>query len=172
MFTLADGRRRLCVFEDRPADKDAITVTEFKAAKIASPGVLSQNFRFGPLESATFSQKPLERVGNVEAFSEENAQVIMTLFRYFDEMGIPDAELGWLFELMRLRGNTIYAAMLDRALPMNAPFKEGEEYHYIEFLNDTPKPQEEMTGFMTADVKGLPQEWAFYRQIVADPVGG
>lgn len=171
MFTLADGRRRALVFETPPEDRFNITVLEANAAKIASPGIVAQGFLFGPEESTTFAQKALEVSGEVNALDQEKARVFMKLFRFFGEDGIADQELDWLFELMREPGNSIFMAVFDRAKPMSDPFAAGEEYQYIEFINHHPKPQEEMSGFMTADVKGEPQLWAFNRRLVAGTGG-
>lgn len=165
--SLADGRRRFYILPERPIDIHKITLAEFTAGKIASANVMAQGYRFGPQDSETFAEKPLEVEGNIQNFGAANAIVEFTLFRYYGATGIPDPEADWIFEAHRDRGNLVHGVMLDRALPKSAALIEAEQYQYISYLTDTPKPQEEMTGFIKAAIKGLPQEFAFHGEVGA-----
>lgn len=164
---LADGKRKVVFFDERPLDIKNISVTEFAAAKDGSCNILSTGFQFGPAASDTVEEKPLCVEGNVQALGNANAQVGMTLFRYFDEDGTPDPEADWLFEMHRERGNTVWAASLLRGVPSAADVKASDSYHFIEYTTDTPLDQDDLTGYVKNPVTGLPQAYAFHQKVGA-----
>lgn len=168
---LADGKRKVVFFDERPLDIKNISVAEFAAAKDGSCNILSTGFQFGPAASDTVEEKPLCVEGNVQALGNANAQVGMTLFRYFDTDGKPDATADWLFEMHRERGNTVWAASLLRGVPSGTAVTAEDSYHFIEYVTDTPLDQDDLTGYVKNPITGLPQAYAFHQKAAAGTGG-
>ena len=101
--TLADGNTRVFLLATKPADINAITVTELTAAAPAvrnlACNILASDFDLGPTGSETIDEKALCAKGNAQVFGLTNYGGGFTVFRYLDPTtGLPDS---WMYMLVK-----------------------------------------------------------------------
>lgn len=165
--SLAEGRTKLVLFPTKPANLDALTVTELNGALDASCRIVSSDYSVGPAASETVDEKPICATSNVQALGASNFTFEITSFRFFDATGAaeegaaggedPDDVGDAVYQMLKTKGTTIWAAERFTSKESKEDWEEGDEYSWFEVSMDNPQPSER-TGFIKARHVGLVQD--------------
>lgn len=144
MRVLADGKTKLTLLTESPADPEAPTVTELEGGIDLSCKVVSSDFEFGPTDSETVSEPALCDEGNAEALGRSNYVAAITLWREFMEGGGFHTTDDAAFEALKVKGATVwmYARRTEKK-SLDAWAAEDEIFFGAEVANDTPQPMNE-----------------------------
>ena len=137
---LADKKIKLTILTTKPANEAAPTVAELNAGIEACKKVLSDGFRFSPTASGTASAKALCG-SNEEAFTDSNAELAFTHWRYYLEAGGIDPADDELFQAVMTRGTTLWAYMRKTDKPAPTAWVAAEEIRIgarftVDYLRD------------------------------------
>ena len=168
--TLADGNTRVYLLATKPADINAIKLSELTAAAPAvrnmSGNILSSDFDLGPTGSDTIDEKALNARGNAQVFGLTNYGGGMSVFRYYDAAtGLPDATDDWAWTACKTKGGTLYLVVIEDGKAGTAAPVVGEEYCYYELIVDHPK-RGDRTGYQKDRVEGAVQVSALHKLVV------
>ena len=168
--TLADGNTRVYLLATKPADINAITLSELTAAAPAvrnmSGNILSSDFDLGPTGSDTIDEKALNARGNAQVFGLTNYGGGMSVFRYYDAAtGLPDATDDWAWTACKTKGGTLHLVVIEDGKVGTAAPVVGEEYCYYELIVDDPK-RGDRTGYQKYRVEGAVQNAALHKLVV------
>ena len=168
--TLADGNTRVYLLATKPADINAITLSELTAASPAvrnmSGNILSSDFDLGPTGSDTIDEKALNARGNAQVFGLTNYGGGMSVFRYYDAAtGLPDATDDWAWTACKTKGGTLHLVVIEDGQVGTAVPVVGEEYCYYELIVDDPK-RGDRTGYQKYRVEGAVQNAALHKLVV------
>lgn len=169
--TLADGNVRVLVLATKPADINAITVTELTAASPAvrnlSCNIMASDFDLGPTGSETIDEKALCVKGKAQVFGESQFGGGFSVFRYYDPVtGMPDATDDWAWQMVKNKGTFLHIVVIENGKSSLAAPIVGEEYCYFEVLTDDPKTGDR-SGYQKRRIEGAVQSAALYKLVAA-----
>ena len=148
--TLADGNVRFLVLPSKPANIDAVKVSEATAAtaKNFSDNVLASDFDLGPTGADTIDERPLSARGNGQAYGNSNYGGGFTVFRFLDPTsGKADSTEDARFTAVKTKGTTLHILIIEDGKVSNTTPDAGTEYSYFEAVTDDPV-RGERTGYI------------------------
>ncbi|MCH8613472.1 hypothetical protein [Arsenicicoccus dermatophilus] len=160
--SLADGHIKLTALTTPPKDWKAATLAELNAGLDISCRVLSGDYKLGATESDTVDEKALCQDGNVKVPTVSNYEANLILFRYFDpatgkaETAAVDNVGDGAYQMMKLKGTTVYLVQRFTSKKSTEPWASGDEYRIFEVLTDNPVDQP-AEGYIKAQVPVLVQ---------------
>lgn len=169
--TLADGNVKVVLLAARPADINAITVTEATAvgAKDMSSRILSSDFDLGPTGSDSIPDKPLDAKGNANTHGLSNFGGGLSVFRYFDPAtGMADATDDWAYDAVKDKGTTLCLVVRETGKDSGDAIVAGDEYRYYEAETDDPV-RGDRSGYIKWRINLAVQYSALDKLIVAGP---
>lgn len=163
--SLADGRTRLIALTAAPADPDAITATELSGGTRLDNRILKSDFRLSPSSSETITEALLSEESAGAALGPSLYDgCTMTVFRFLDEMGVPDPTEDVAFELVKERGTHLHLVKSD-GKPASEAFAETDEYSYFHIVTDHPQDPEERGGYIKKRVPLLVQSASLLKSV-------
>lgn len=168
--TLADGNVRALLLSTRPADINAITVTEVTVGtgvKYISDRILASDFDLGPTGSQTIDEKVLDAKGNAQVFGLSQYGGGFSIVRFFDDAtGKPDPTADWLWAAAKDKGSTLYLVTREDGSPATSAFAEDDEYRFFEVITDDPV-RGDRSGYIKFRINCAVQYAALDKAIVA-----
>ena len=123
---LADKKYKLTILTTKPVNEQSPTAAELNAGIEACRKVLADGFRFTPTASGTMSAKAL--CGSSEqAYTDSNAELAFTLWRYYLDAGGVDPADDKLFQAVMKRGTQLWAYARKTDKPATDAWAAGEE---------------------------------------------
>lgn len=174
--SLADGRTKVAILSQKPADPLAPTITELKAGIDASCRLNASDFNVGPTDSETIDEKELCVEGNATALGPSNATIEFTPFRYFNlETGKAEENSGdeigdAVFQATKRKGSRLWMVIRETSKKSTDDWAEGDEVDTYEFITDNPQ-NVDRTGYIKRKIMGAFQEMWLGGE-VASAVGG
>lgn len=170
--SLADGRTRVALLTQKPADPYAPTLTELNAGIDASCRLVASDYNVGPAASETVDEKELCVEGNAVAFGPSNATIEFSPFRYFDETG--KAETGTaegdigdaVFQATKNKGTRLWIYQRETSKKSTDPWAAGDEVDGYEFLTDNPQHLER-SGYIKRRIVGAYQDMFINGEVAA-----
>lgn len=146
-LTLADGRQRVTVLTEEPADVKAITVAELAAGIYGGRNLNKPDYRLSATASDTVPDQPLEHMGNATTFGASNFEGTATVLRYLDATGKPETEGDELWEAMKVKGTRLW--FVEREGPLaTEDWAVGDEYEVFEVVTDEPQKPSDRAGYI------------------------
>lgn len=156
--SLADGHLKFTILTTKPADLDAITVTELNAGIDASCAILASDFTFSPADSDKVNEKSLCTTNNANAIGADNFQAGATFFRYFDDTtGAVDVTEDEAYQAVMAKGTTVWGVLREDGKESTADWAAGDEYLWMELLSDRPQRPSNAGGYIKRRVPFEPQ---------------
>lgn len=147
MLTLNDGRLRVTVLTERPADLAAITVAELEAGIYAGRSLNKPDYRISPTASDTVPDQPLDSVGNATTFGNSNYEGTVSVLRELDEDGKPLVEEDVLWATLGTKGARVW--FVEREGPRaTVAWAAGDEYEVFEVITDEAQKPSDRAGFI------------------------
>lgn len=163
--SLADAHKKIAILTEEPVDPSAPTVAELNAGLGGAAGagcrILLSDWTFGPTDSDTFNDRAVCEDGNANAYGASNYQAGMTIFRYFDEDGVPDPTEDALFEAAKEKGTQLWVYERETGQDESEPWTADDEIFGAEVLTDNPQKPGDAGGYIKRRVpmsvqKGYP----------------
>lgn len=146
--TIADQKITLWALTEKPADMSAVTVTEIEAGKKISCNIMKSDYQLGASGDNMISEGALCEPGEGQALGSTTYSGNITVFRYYDEKGVPNPEEDWLFDMVREKGTTLYLVEREGPVETTAP-SAGQEVSAYEVQTGTPqKPSNRTEGYI------------------------
>lgn len=165
--TLADGRTRLIALTAPPADPTAITATELAGGTRLDNRILKSDFRLSPSDSETITEALLsEETAGAALGPSLFDGCTMSVFRFLDATGSPDAAEDVAFDLVKERGTHLHLVKSD-GKEASAAFASGDEYSYFHVVTDHPQDPEERGGYIKKRVPLLVQSAELFQSVAA-----
>lgn len=124
--TLAEGKNRVAILLEKPADVKAPTVDELNKGLHASCNILASDYNVGFSASETVDEPALCDSGNTVTFGKDNATIELTIFRYIDpETGKPDPGANPTGED---HGDAVFQALKEKGTRFWVVQREGAEF--------------------------------------------
>lgn len=159
--SLSAGHTKFVLLTTRPADPKNPTLAELKAGIDASCRVKGSNFKWGPTDSEKVDSDVLCEDVKSQAWGQSNYQMEFTVYRYFNKGDKTQVENGpagqtadAVFQLVKVKGTTLYAYIRKSDKKSKDDFAAGDELFYEEFSIDHPQPADG-DGYIAYDIKGL-----------------
>lgn len=165
---LADGNVRLIILPTKPADIDAVKVSEATAAqaKNFSDKVLASDFDLGPTGADTIDERPLSARGNGQAYGLSNYGGGFTVFRFLDPAtGKADATDDAAFAAVQTKGTVLHILVIEDGKLSNTAPDASTEYSYFEAVTDDPV-RGERTGYIKYRINLAVQTAALNKKLV------
>lgn len=167
--TLADGRTRLIALTAAPADPTAITETELSDGTRLDNRILKSDFRLSPSSSETITEALLSEESGGTALGPALFEgCTMSVFRFLDATGAPDATEDIAFDLVKERGTNLHLVKSDGKSASDA-FASGDEYSYFHVVTDNPQDPEERGGYIKKVVPLLVQSANLFQPVATPP---
>ena len=163
---LADGRIKLVALTTAPANPAAPTVAELNAGIDISCKVMHSDYSLGPTDSDTMDEKELCALGNGVVLGSSNYAGSITIFRYLDEAGTPDAAEDVAWDLFKEKGAVIWLYERE-GQKYTEGFAVGDVVDGFEFTTDWPKPPSSRTGYIKRGITLAPTGRMAYQAVVA-----
>jgi hypothetical protein len=145
--TLADGRIKLTILTEEPANLAAITVAELTAGVDVSCRVLKSDFRLSPTASDTVGDQELCQEGNATTYGASNYEGSVTPFRYLDDAGKADTENDIAWDTFKEKGTEGWA--VKRVGPKQSQaWASADAYEVYHFITDNPQDPTDLTGYI------------------------
>lgn len=179
--SLAEGKTKVVLLPDLPADPENPTISELEAGIDASCAIVASTFNMGPQASQTVDEKALCEEGNVQAFGSSEYASEMDVFRYFmeeEDGGLPETgasqgEVGdAVFEMLKTKGTIVYAYMREINKKATEDFAEGEPLWGFKLAVDNPQRPTETTGYIKRHIVGLVQRAWLTAEVAGGSGGG
>ena len=161
--SLADGRTKVAILSQKPADPMAPTLAELNAGIDASCRLNAADFNVGPTDSETIDEKELCVEGNATALGPSNATIEFTPFRYFDlASGKAEASSGddigdAVFQATKNKGSRLWMVIRETSKKSTEDWAPGDEVNTFEFITDNPQ-NVDRTGYIKRKVMGAYQD--------------
>lgn len=161
--SLADGRTKVAILSQKPADPLAPTLAELNAGIDASCRLNAADFNVGPTDSETIDEKELCVEGNATALGPSNATIEFTPFRYFNlETGKAEASSGdeigdAVFQATKRKGSRLWMVIRETSKKSTEEWAAGDEVDVYEFITDNPQ-NVDRTGYVKRKIMGAFQE--------------
>ena len=175
--SLADGRTKVAILSQKPADPLAPTITELKAGIDASCRLNAADFNVGPTDSETIDEKELCVEGNATALGPSNATIEFTPFRYFNlETGKAEETSGddigdAVFQATKNKGSRLWMVIRETSKKSTEEWAAGDEVDVYEFITDNPQ-NVDRTGYIKRKVMGAFQEMWLGGEVASASGGG
>ena len=162
---LADGKRRVSIGTTAPTGfltATPATVDEVDLATLASGRILSSGYDLAIGESDEIDEKALDTPGNVKGLGNGNASGGITLFRYFNGSGAPEAvydDVNTLLSAAAAAGSLVYVYERLTSKAATAAYATGDEIKVFECLVDVPSDPTDAAGYIKRRFKLVPQRW-------------
>ena len=144
---VSDGRIKLVALTTKPADPDAPTATELNAGVDISCKVMHSDYSLGFTDSDTLDEKELCAMGNGVALGSDNYAGNLTIFRYFDSDGAPDADEDVAWDIFRTKGAVIW--LYERVGKLaSEDFATSDVVDGFEFTVDRPQQPASRSGYI------------------------
>jgi hypothetical protein len=149
--TLADARTRLVGLVAMPAgllgDPPVVTAVEATAGVRLDNHILKSDYRLSATGSDTVNEPELSAEGNAVVYGASNYEGNLTVFRYLDVDGQPDAATDVAYDLLREKGTTLW--LIERVGPKaSVAFTIGDIVDVYEVVTDNPQQPSDRTGFI------------------------
>ncbi|MGV0109835.1 phage tail tube protein [Arthrobacter sp. CP30] len=169
--SLADGRKKVSLLVEEPANPYAPTIAELNAGIDASCRILSSDYMLGPTDSDKIPEKELCKEGNANAIGASNYQARMTPFRYWDETtNAAHATEDEVYQALKEKGTEFFVYERDTAKKSTEAWAIGDEVEGYRIITDNPQRPSDMGGYQKRVVPMEVQD-AFLNGVV-DPVSG
>jgi len=167
-FTAADASEKVTALQTKPADLEALTVTELSTGLDIQDHILKSDFRLSPTASATHNDTPLGAKGTHTNFAEGTAEGTITPFRDLDETGrpVPDSDTEAVFDLVKEKGSELWIAVRKGPDP-DEPWAAGDEYSVYHVTTDTPQDPSDRGGWIKYVVPLGVSEFERFKKVVA-----
>ena len=175
--SLADGRTKVAILSQKPADPLAPTLAELKAGIDASCRLNAADFNVGPTDSETIDEKELCVEGNATALGPSNATIEFTPFRYFNlETGKAEETSGddigdAVFQATKNKGSRLWMVIRETSKKSTEEWAAGDEVDVYEFITDNPQ-NVDRTGYIKRKVMGAFQEMWLGGEVASASGGG
>ncbi|MGC0144941.1 hypothetical protein [Pseudactinotalea sp. Z1732] len=144
--SLYEGNIRLEALSTAPADIDAITVTELGDGVRVSRAIMRNAYRLSPTGSDTIDEPGLEDTGNTGSYGASNYEVMLPLFRYFDDTGQSHPEQDVAYNVFTGKGVVLH--LVERiGPPASKEWEAGDPYNYYPVVLDDPQQPTDLTGY-------------------------
>ena len=162
--TLADEHIALVALPAPPVNPKAITVAEFNAGIRLECRIME--YTLGPADSETLEQSEFCEGSKAVVPTKSNYEGSVVVFRYLDEDGLADPANDVAWDMLKLKGTTLY--LVDREGPIHdAVGAADQEYSYFEVITDHPKVPSDRGGFIRREIKLYPQKAELHQKLVA-----
>lgn len=153
MFYLKDGTERLVAFATRPANIEAIKVTEWTAADDHSAAIVKP-LAVNASDSTKFPFATIDTAGNGERAGRSNAQGTLRIVRFYkdDASKQIDATKDTGFIAFGTKGTEALLGVYRGPKLNGVALIIADEVEYYEFTTDVPKVVEETDTFICYDV--------------------
>ena len=164
--SLADGKRRVSIGTTAPTGiltSTPATVDEVDLATLASGRILASGYDLTINESDEIDEKSLDTPGNIKGLGLGNAGGGITLFRYFNGSGAPEAvydDVNTLLAAAAAAGSLVYVYERLTSKAATAAYATGDEIKVFECLVDQPSDPTDSSGYIKRRFKLVPQRWA------------
>ena len=164
--SLAEGKTKVVILADEPADPENPTLSELEDGVDASCAIVASTINLGPQASQTVDEKALCEEGNVQAFGSSEYAAEMDVFRYFEEAedgGLPETgasqgEIGdAVFQMLKTKGTIAYVYMREINKKATEDLVAGEPLWGFKIAVDNPQRPTETTGYIKRHIVGLVQ---------------
>ena len=161
--SLADGRTKVAILSQKPADPLAPTLAELNAGIDASCRLNAADFNVGPTDSETIDEKELCVEGNATALGPSNATIEFTPFRYFNlDTGKAEESSGdeigdAVFQATKRKGSRLWMVIRETSKKSTEEWAAGDEVDVYEFITDNPQ-NVDRTGYVKRKIMGAFQE--------------
>ena len=125
--SLAAGRRKVTILTTAPANPEAPTVAELNAGIQASPRILASDFMFGATDSDTIAERALSEEANANALGASNFQFGMSVWRFFTEAGIADADADDVYQALKTKGAEVHVYLRETSKRSAEPWALTDE---------------------------------------------
>lgn len=169
-MTIADGRTRVTVLTEKPADPRNITVTELESGVDISCQVLKSDYRISPTGSDTVDDAPLCSSGNAVTFGASNYEGTVTVIRFLDEDGLPDPAEDEVWDLLATKGTLVW--FVEREGPRyDVPWTAGDPYDAFHVMTDDPQKPSDRGGYIKRVIPLGVQNAVLNREVAAGSGG-
>lgn len=155
--SLADGKIKLTLLTEPPADPANPTATELNAGIDIQCNILKSDFRLSATASDTVADTELCADGNAVVFGASNYEGTMTVFRYFDETGAVDPAADTAFAAAREKGTPLHLAMRENGRKHDVDWTSAEEGEYWHVISDEPQMPSDRGGYIKRTIPLGPQ---------------
>lgn len=150
----AEGREKWILLSVRPADPEAVTLTEAEAGIDASCALSSADSRISAAASATFSDPAICDEIAVTEFGQSNFEGNIAPFRFFDEEGVSetgavsDAEIrDEVYQAVKEKDTEMYVLIRDTSKRSREDLAAGDEYELYQVVTDNPQRPSSREGY-------------------------
>ena len=164
---LADGRLRLRLLSEKPADPRAVTAAEANAGEKLECRILKSDYRLSPTASDTVPDTLLCAEGNAVTFGASNYEGSITPVRMLDEDGLadPDNDVAW--DAAKKKGPKLWL-LESEGRAHEEDFETGDEYSLYEADTDNPQAPTDRTGWIKRTVPlGVQNAWLDHKIVAA-----
>ncbi|MFW7414759.1 hypothetical protein [Demequina sp. SO4-18] len=170
---IKDGNERVVVFDTRPADPAAITVTEWSGATDHS-GAIVKPLDIDFDDPATFAFAVINALGNGQRPGKDNWHANVRIARDFDPgTQQPDATSDFEIALdtFGAKGETIRVGVYrGPKIVTDGALEAGDEYDYFEIIGGRAKSVADEETYIAKDVTCLPGDYAVSRGVLVSGV--
>lgn len=164
---IADGRITLVRLASAPADVNEITVTEITGGTRLEGKVLKSDYALGPTGSDTVPDQFLKAKGNVQVPGSSNIAGSLTIVRFMDDDGQPDATDDAAFADFKEKGTIHHLVEIIGPEVADSGVKD-DEYSYFMMFSDDPQPPQSREGYIKQTVPLLyAGDHALHKKVVA-----
>lgn len=147
-LTLETARARLTVLTTKPvAVTDIPIVSEATAGIYASNKINKGDFRLSPTASDSVADALLDADSNASAYGNSNYEAAMTVMRFLDATGKPDATDDALFTAVKTKGTHLWL-MLRVGPPATQVWAAADLYDLFHVITDHPQQPQDRAGFI------------------------
>lgn len=148
--SLADGKTKVTVLTEAPADPEAPTDDELNAGIQAAPAILTSDFAFGATDSEKVAEKALNEANNANAIGAGNYTAAFSIWRLFNATtGAPDTVNETLWAAVKDKGTTLWVYARETGKDSDDVWVAADEiYLGAEVVTDTPQPPTDRGGFI------------------------
>ena len=151
--TLADGRITLWAMTAKPTNMAAPKLSEVTTGKKISCRIMKNDYALGADSDTEITEQEMCKTGEGKAPGPTTYAGNITVFRYLNDDGKPDATEDFVWDLIRKKGTTIW--LVEREGPVESKDLEaGDIVSVYEVVLGTPtKPSDRFAGYIKRTAK-------------------
>lgn len=150
----AEGREKWILLSVRPANPEAVPLTEAEAGIDASCALSSADSRISAAASATFSDPAICDEIAVTEFGQSNFEGNIAPFRFFDEEGVSETGAGSdaeirdeVYQAVKEKDTEMYVLIRDTSKRSREDLAAGDEYELYQVVTDNPQRPSSREGY-------------------------
>lgn len=165
--TMADKRERWVFLTTKPANLDAVTVTEANAGTRGECDLLASGTTLSASASDTINERSFCEAANAAAPTTGNAEGSLTVFRDLDPLtGLPVSAGDNLFKMLIPKGARVW--VLRSKGPLHTEnFVADHPYDWYEVVTDNKQDPSERGGYVKDVIPLLVQDFGLNKKIAA-----